>query len=82
MTPPMAVPVERRDRSLERERGGLLDRPDRERPMERGGGGMGLDRDRGAGLGGMMGGMDRNLLDRGGEKIPDMEIIVVNRQQK
>ena len=79
MTPPM-VPVERHDRSMERERGPMMDRgSDRERPVERG---MGLDRERG--LGGMeRGGGDRRMdrMDRV-DKIPDMEIIVVNRQQK
>lgn len=68
---PLTPPPERR----ERERGSMLDRSliDRGSAIDRGGGGL----DRGLGL-------DRGGSGRGGgvDKMTDMEIVVVNRQQK
>lgn len=56
---------------------------DRDRPIERGMDRELMERERGVGLGGGGGMMERaERGDRMGEKIPDMEIIVVNRQQR
>ena len=89
LTPPMP-PVERHDRGMLDMERPPMDRGlgiERERPMERGLEREMMERERGVGVVGLGGGggggmMDRERGDRMGEKVPDMEIIVVNRQQR